>query len=227
MRPRSTARATVSAQVREDPEGNPGDRPPAHHRRHFAAGQQRQPSQRGGGLRHLRGLRKARQGRARLRRRSWARCAAGSPPYRMRSCSRSCRRPSRGWASPGGFQMMLQLKGAGFDFAKIGQMTDEMVRDGNTQSGLIGLNTSFRPGYPHGRHRRGPGQGRERQRTRSAASSARSRPTSDPTTSTSSTSSAAPTRSTSRPTAATASSPTTSAGSTCATPRARWSRSGP
>jgi HAE1 family hydrophobic/amphiphilic exporter-1 len=43
---------------------------------------------------------------------------------------------------------MLQLKGAGFDFAKIGQMTDEMVRDGNTQSGLIGLNTSFRQGYP-------------------------------------------------------------------------------
>jgi hypothetical protein len=44
--------------------------------------------------------------------------------------------------------MMLQLKGAGFDFAKIGQMTDEMVRDGNSQSGLMALNTSFRPGYP-------------------------------------------------------------------------------
>ena len=54
----------------------------------------------------------------------------------------------QGLGVSGGFQMMLQLKGAGFDFAKIGQMTDEMVRDGNTQSGLIGLNTSFRPGYP-------------------------------------------------------------------------------
>ncbi|MCU0809003.1 MAG: efflux RND transporter permease subunit, partial [Candidatus Contendobacter sp.] len=54
----------------------------------------------------------------------------------------------QGLGVSGGFQMMLQLKGAGFDFAKIGQMTDEMVRDGNTQSGLMALNTSFRPGYP-------------------------------------------------------------------------------
>jgi len=54
----------------------------------------------------------------------------------------------RGLGVSGGFQMMLQLKGAGFDFAKIGQMTDEMVRDGSTQSGLAGLNTSFRQGYP-------------------------------------------------------------------------------
>jgi HAE1 family hydrophobic/amphiphilic exporter-1 len=54
----------------------------------------------------------------------------------------------QGLGVSGGFQMMLQLKGSGFDFAKIGQMTDEMVRDGNTQSGLTGLNTSFRQGYP-------------------------------------------------------------------------------
>ena len=54
----------------------------------------------------------------------------------------------QGLGVSGGFQMMLQLKGTGFDFAKIGQITDEMVGDGNTQSGLIGLNTSFRPGYP-------------------------------------------------------------------------------
>ncbi|MFO7707856.1 MAG: multidrug efflux RND transporter permease subunit [Desulfobacterales bacterium] len=54
----------------------------------------------------------------------------------------------QGLGVAGGFQMMLQLKGAGFDFAKIGQMTDEMVRDGNTQSGLMALNSSFRPGYP-------------------------------------------------------------------------------
>jgi HAE1 family hydrophobic/amphiphilic exporter-1 len=54
----------------------------------------------------------------------------------------------QGLGVSGGFQMMLQLKGTGFDFAKIGQITDEIVGDGNTQSGLIGLNTSFRPGYP-------------------------------------------------------------------------------
>ena len=54
----------------------------------------------------------------------------------------------QGLGVSGGFQMMLQLKGAGFDFAKLGQMTDEMLRDGNTQSGLRGLTTSFRPGFP-------------------------------------------------------------------------------
>ena len=54
----------------------------------------------------------------------------------------------QGLGVSGGFQMMLQLKGGGFDFAKLGQMTDEMARDGNTQSGLRGLTTSFRPGFP-------------------------------------------------------------------------------
>jgi len=54
----------------------------------------------------------------------------------------------QGLGVSGGFQMMLQLKGAGFDFAKMGRMTEEMVLDGNTQSGLARLTTSFRPGYP-------------------------------------------------------------------------------
>ncbi len=54
----------------------------------------------------------------------------------------------QGLGVSGGFQMMLQLKGAGFDFAKIGQVAYEMVRDGNAQSGLYNLHTSFRPGYP-------------------------------------------------------------------------------
>jgi HAE1 family hydrophobic/amphiphilic exporter-1 len=54
----------------------------------------------------------------------------------------------QGLGVSGGFQMMVQLKGTGFDFAKLGQITDEMVRNGNTQTGLRGLNTSFRPGFP-------------------------------------------------------------------------------
>jgi HAE1 family hydrophobic/amphiphilic exporter-1 len=54
----------------------------------------------------------------------------------------------QGLGVSGGFQMMLQLKGAGFDFARLGQMTDELIRDGSAQSGLRGLNTSFRPGFP-------------------------------------------------------------------------------
>jgi HAE1 family hydrophobic/amphiphilic exporter-1 len=54
----------------------------------------------------------------------------------------------QGLGVSGGFQMMLLLKGTGFDFAKLGQITDEMVRNGNSQSELRGLNTSFRPGFP-------------------------------------------------------------------------------
>jgi hydrophobic/amphiphilic exporter-1 (mainly G- bacteria), HAE1 family len=47
-----------------------------------------------------------------------------------------------------GFEMELQLKGTGFDFQKLAQMTDEIVRDGNAQSDLSHLNTSFRAGVP-------------------------------------------------------------------------------
>jgi HAE1 family hydrophobic/amphiphilic exporter-1 len=54
----------------------------------------------------------------------------------------------QGLGVSGGFQMMLQLKGTGFDFAKLGQLADEMIRNGNTQTGLQRLNTSFRPGFP-------------------------------------------------------------------------------
>jgi len=54
----------------------------------------------------------------------------------------------QGLGVSGGFQMMLLLKGTGFDFAKLGQITDEMVRNGNSQSELRRLNTSFRPGFP-------------------------------------------------------------------------------
>jgi HAE1 family hydrophobic/amphiphilic exporter-1 len=54
----------------------------------------------------------------------------------------------QGLGVSGGFQMMLLLKGTGFDFTKLGQITNEMVKNGNSQSELRGLNTSFRPGYP-------------------------------------------------------------------------------
>ena len=63
----------------------------------------------------------------------------------------------QGLGVSGGFQMMLQLKGAGFDFAKIGQMTDEMVRDGNTQSGLHRPEHLVPPGLPADRRRRSTG----------------------------------------------------------------------
>jgi hydrophobic/amphiphilic exporter-1 (mainly G- bacteria), HAE1 family len=47
-----------------------------------------------------------------------------------------------------GFQMQLQVKGSGFDFAKLGQVTYEMIRDGNAQSHLHGVTTTYMPGVP-------------------------------------------------------------------------------
>jgi HAE1 family hydrophobic/amphiphilic exporter-1 len=47
-----------------------------------------------------------------------------------------------------GFEMELQLKGVGFDFPKLAQMTSEIIRDGNAQSSLSHLNTSFRAEVP-------------------------------------------------------------------------------
>ena len=54
----------------------------------------------------------------------------------------------QGLGVSGGFQMQLELKGGSFDFAKLGQMVNEMVRDGNAQKGLSGLTTSFRADVP-------------------------------------------------------------------------------
>ncbi|MDQ1333619.1 MAG: hydrophobic/amphiphilic exporter (mainly bacteria), family [Thermodesulfobacteriota bacterium] len=54
----------------------------------------------------------------------------------------------KGLGIASGFQMQLQVKGTGFDFAKLGQFTYEMIRDGDAQSNLAGLNTSFVPGVP-------------------------------------------------------------------------------
>jgi hydrophobic/amphiphilic exporter-1 (mainly G- bacteria), HAE1 family len=47
-----------------------------------------------------------------------------------------------------GFEMQLQLRGTGFDFAKLGQMTSEIVRDADSQTSLESLATSFRAGVP-------------------------------------------------------------------------------
>ncbi len=47
-----------------------------------------------------------------------------------------------------GFEMQLQLRGTGFDFEKLAQMTGEILRDGSAQSELAHLNTSFRASVP-------------------------------------------------------------------------------
>ncbi|MGH7291668.1 MAG: efflux RND transporter permease subunit, partial [Myxococcota bacterium] len=53
----------------------------------------------------------------------------------------------RGLGATGGFEFVLQDRGGvGLDF--LGQLADEFVHDGNAQSGLAGLFTSFRAGTP-------------------------------------------------------------------------------
>lgn len=47
----------------------------------------------------------------------------------------------------GGFQMQVEDRGGG-GLAELQQVVEEMVRDGNAQSGLIGLQSSFRAGVP-------------------------------------------------------------------------------
>ena len=47
----------------------------------------------------------------------------------------------------GGFQMMIEDRG-GIGLGALGQFAQEVVQNGSTQSGLTGLNTTFRPGVP-------------------------------------------------------------------------------
>lgn len=53
----------------------------------------------------------------------------------------------RGLGVAGGFQMQLQDRG-GVGLPALQQMVDEMVRDGDAQSGLAALNSTFRAGVP-------------------------------------------------------------------------------
>jgi len=55
--------------------------------------------------------------------------------------------PIDGLGSASGFQMQIQDVG-GAGMANLQSLTDEMISDGNAQTGLIGLNTTFRSGVP-------------------------------------------------------------------------------
>jgi HAE1 family hydrophobic/amphiphilic exporter-1 len=52
-----------------------------------------------------------------------------------------------GLGNTGGFQFQLEDRGGG-GLAELQQVVDEMVLDGNSQTGLVGLQTSFRTGIP-------------------------------------------------------------------------------
>ena len=54
----------------------------------------------------------------------------------------------QGLGVSGGFQMQLQLRGGSTDYARLQQMAGEMIQAGDGQTGLAGLNTSFRANVP-------------------------------------------------------------------------------
>ena len=55
--------------------------------------------------------------------------------------------PIDGLGNAGGFQMQVQDRG-GVGLVQLGALTDELVQDGNAQSGLTALNTTFRANVP-------------------------------------------------------------------------------
>jgi len=56
--------------------------------------------------------------------------------------------PIQGIGNASGFTMQVELRDGTFDYAKLQNITQTIVRDGNTQSGLQRLLSSFRAGVP-------------------------------------------------------------------------------
>jgi hydrophobic/amphiphilic exporter-1 (mainly G- bacteria), HAE1 family len=56
--------------------------------------------------------------------------------------------PIQGIGNVGGFTMQVEIKNGDFDYALLQSLTDAVIRDGNGQSGLQRLSTSFRSGAP-------------------------------------------------------------------------------
>jgi len=56
--------------------------------------------------------------------------------------------PIQGIGNVGGFTMQVEIRNGDFDYALLQSLTDAVIRDGNAQSGLQRLSTSFRAGAP-------------------------------------------------------------------------------
>ena len=56
--------------------------------------------------------------------------------------------PIQGIGNVAGFTMQVEIRNGDFDFALLHSLTDAVIRDGNAQSGLRRLSTSFRAGAP-------------------------------------------------------------------------------
>ena len=56
--------------------------------------------------------------------------------------------PIQGIGNVGGFTMQVEIRNGNFDYALLQSLADAVIRDGNAQSGLQRLGTSFRAGAP-------------------------------------------------------------------------------
>ena len=56
--------------------------------------------------------------------------------------------PIQGIGNAGGFQMMTQLLGGSFDYQKLSDAADQLVKKANAEPGLQHVLTTFRPGAP-------------------------------------------------------------------------------
>ncbi len=56
--------------------------------------------------------------------------------------------PIQGIGNASGFTMQVELRDGSFDWAKLQKIADTIVTDGNSQSGLMMLNSTFRAGVP-------------------------------------------------------------------------------
>ena len=57
--------------------------------------------------------------------------------------------PIQGIGNAGGFQMQLQLLGGSFDYARLGQTTDAMIKTAKASPEIERVQTTFAPSSPH------------------------------------------------------------------------------
>ena len=69
--------------------------------------------------------------------------------------------PIQGIGNVSGFTMQVEIKNGDFDYALLQSLANTIVSDGNAQSALQRLATTFRAGAPNLQHHRRPNQGRD------------------------------------------------------------------
>jgi HAE1 family hydrophobic/amphiphilic exporter-1 len=57
--------------------------------------------------------------------------------------------PIQGIGNAGGFQMQLEMLGGSFDYAKLGQVTDQMIEMAKAAPEIQRIQTTFIPAAPH------------------------------------------------------------------------------